>query len=198
MDNVFNPSASIWETMKVNDFKDNNTIYLYEEVDRDSISIVSRQLRKACEYELKKKETERKPIKLRICSYGGEAYTMLGLISLMEHYIKQGIIIETYNDGFCCSAGAKILMCGSKGHRYGVKRGMTLIHQTQTGSGRVTLQEARNWMNDNEILWNEIKDLFRTYSTLTEQEIEDLTAKNLDVTYMNKVALEKGIIDILI
>lgn len=86
-------------------------------------------------------------------------------------------------------------MCGSKGYRYGVKRGMTLIHQTQTGLGHATLQEARRWMSDNEILWGEICDLFRTYSNLSEQEIEDLTAKNLDVTYMNKVALEKGIID---
>lgn len=195
MDNVFNPSANIWETMKLNDFKEDNTIYLYEEVDRDSISIVSRQLRKACESELKKNELERKHIKIRICSYGGEAYSMLGLISIMEYYIGKGLIIETYNDGFCCSAGAKILMCGSKGYRYGVKRGMTLIHQTQTGLGYATLQEARNWMCGNEILWDEICDLFRTYSNLTEQEIEDLTAKNLDVTYMNRIALEKGIID---
>lgn len=69
MDNVFNPSANIWETMKLNDFKDENTIYLYDEVDRDSISIVSRQLRKACENELKKNEAERKHIKLRMMDF---------------------------------------------------------------------------------------------------------------------------------
>lgn len=197
MGNTYNPSANIWEEMKMNDFKKDNTIYLYDEVDRESVSIVIRQLRKACESELLK--TDRKPIKIRIMSYGGSIYDMFGLISMMEYYKEKGLIIETYCDGYACSAGAKILMSGSKGHRYTTRRGLILIHQIQfTNYGHQTLQERRREMLDNEKDWKEICQIFKDNTNLSDEEIDKLTSDNLDVSYRPQEALEKGLVDIIL
>jgi ATP-dependent Clp protease protease subunit len=185
--------------MILNDYKYENTIYLNTEVDRDSQVKFTRQLRKLAEQELVKPKSEQKPIKVRISSFGGWVISLFAITSYMEYYKEKGVIIETYCDGFCCSAGAKILMCGSKGHRYSTRRAMILIHQTQFGgSGHMTLQEKRQQNIYDERDWKVMCDLFRENTDLTEEDIKNFTERNLDVEYSPIEALKKGIIDDLI
>ncbi len=199
MEGQFVPVNGLLQEMKLNDYLRNNTIYLDTEVDRESQIIFCRQLRKLAEQELNKPEEERQPIKVRISSFGGWVISLFAITSYMEYYKEKGIIIETYCDGFCCSAGAKILMSGSKGHRYSTRRALILIHQTQFGgSGYMTLQEKRQELKYDERDWKVICDIFRNNTNLTEKEISDLTERNLDVSYNPTEALEKGIIDHII
>lgn len=196
---MYIPQNRMFEEMKLNDYLKENTIYLDDEVDRSSQVFFCRQLRKLCEQELKKTIEDRKNIKIRICSFGGWVISLFAMTSYMEYYKEKGLILETYNEGFCCSAGAKILMSGSKGHRYSTRRGMILIHQTQFGgAGHMTLQEKRQELKYDEKDWEVICDIFRNNTNLTKKEIEDLTKYNLDVQYNPQEALEKGIIDHII
>lgn len=195
MEEVLQLPNSILQEMKRNDYLNNNTIYLDTEVDRDSHILFNRQLRKLAEQELKKREDERKPIKIYISSYGGSAWDFFGMVSMMEYYQDKGIIIETIVDGYACSAGAKLALCGSKGHRYITRYGRIILHQTQLGMGYATLQESKQTYKENMRDWESIKKIFRKHTKLTEQEIDDFTERNLDVTYDAEEAVEKGIAD---
>lgn len=183
---------------KLNDYLHENTIYLDDEVSRDSQIWFCRQLRRLGNKELSKPIKERKPIKIRISSFGGWVVSFKAMVSEMLYWQDKGLIIETYCDGFAMSAGAYLLMCGTKGHRYSTRYATILIHQTQLGSGQSTLQESRNNLKDNEKDWNELKEIMKEHTTMTNKEIDALTKYNLDVSLSSKEALEKGIIDIIL
>ena len=63
-------SIGMLDRMMEQDYQMENTIYLATEIDRNSQVLFCRQLRKLAERELKKKEKDRKPIKIRISSFG--------------------------------------------------------------------------------------------------------------------------------
>lgn len=138
------------EEAKINDYLKENTIYLDDEVSRDTQVWFCRQLRKLGEKELNKPLEKRKNIKIRISSFGGWVVSFKAMASEMLRLIDKGIIIETYCDGFAMSAGAYLLMLGGKGHRHTTRFSSILIHQTQLGGGQSTLQESRRALQDNE------------------------------------------------
>ena len=184
------------EEMKRLDYLNENTIYLDIEMDRDSQVTFCRQLRKLGEQELAKPKKERKPIKIRISSFGGWVVSFMAMASTMLHYEEKGLIIETYCDGFCMSAGAYLLMLGSKGHRFATRFSDILIHQTQfSGSGHQTYREKEKSFEYDKRDWKMLCDLMRQYTNLSEEDIEGLTKYNLDVSFSSSEALEKGIID---
>lgn len=199
MDNMMQFKDGTLDEMILNDYKHFNTIYIAEEIGLECQVRICRQLRKLAEQELKKEKEDRKHIKIRLTTCGGAVVSLFAIVSYMEYYKNKGIIIETYCDGYCASAGAKILMCGSKGYRYSTKRACILIHQTQaTLMGHYTLQESKATVSNMVKDWEIAKDIFRENSNLTEEEIENLTEKNLDVIYTAQESLEKGIVDHLI
>jgi ATP-dependent Clp protease protease subunit len=187
------------EEMKRLDYLNDNTIYLDIEVDRDSQVTFCRQLRKLGEQELAKPKKERRPIKIRISSFGGWVVSFMAMASTMLHYEEKGLIIETYCDGFCMSAGAYLLMLGSKGHRFATRFSDILIHQTQfSGGGHQTYREKEKSFEYDKRDWKILCDLMRQYTNLSEEDIEGLTKYNLDVSFSSSEALEKGIIDKII
>ena len=198
MGNILEIEDSMLTKMKENDYLYNNTIYLDTEIDRGSQVKFIRQLTKLSEQELEKDENDRKPIKIKISSYGGSVLSVFAMISYMEYYKEKGIVIETYNDGFSMSGGSKILMCGTKGKRYSTRYGNVLIHQTQLGGMSGTQTEIKSELENIERNWDTIKEIFRKNTNLTEEDIEGFTKYNLDVTYTPQECLEKGIIDNII
>ena len=186
------------EEAKLNDYLYNNSIYLDCEIERDSQVLFSRQLRKLCEQELLKDEKDRKHIKIYISSYGGVLVDYFAMASLMLYYEEKGIIIETINMGYSCSAGAYLLMLGSKGYRYSTRYGEILVHQIQCGQPYGSQTDMKVRMNNIEENWNTLKEIMRERTNMSEEDIENLTKNNVDVTYNPKQALEKGIIDNII
>lgn len=125
-----------------NDYLHNNTIHLCTEIDRETQIVFCRQLRKLAEQELVKSKEKRENIKIRISCYGGSIWSVFAMMSYMEYWKEQGMILETYGEGFTCSGGSKILLCGSNGHRYVTRYGSILFHQPNiTKQGVYTLQE---------------------------------------------------------
>lgn len=195
---LFLPNA-LMERMKETDYLNNNTIYFDTEFDRDSCMLFTRQLKKLAEQELQKRDEDRKPIKVIISSYGGNVYDYYTCASMIEYYKEKGIIIETHCYGYAMSAGAKLLIIGSKGHRYATRYSDILLHQIQvTRFGKQTMQEQIADTKDLERMWNVLKGIIKNNTNLTEEEIENFTKLNMDVHYSAEEALEKGLIDHII
>ena len=190
---------SFLDEMKLNDYKLENTIYLDCEIDRASQVEFCRKLKFLALRELDKEEKDRKPIKIKISSFGGWVCSVFAMISYMEYWQEKGIIMETYCDGYTASGGSKILMAGSKGHRYMTRYGTCLIHQSNSFKyGQSTLQEDIKNVEESVKDWNSICDIFRKHTKLSEEDIRNFTEKNVDFTYRPKECLEKGIVDHII
>ena len=189
-------SIGMLDRMMEQDYQMENTIYLATEIDRNSQVLFCRQLRKLAERELKKKEKDRKPIKIRISSCGGWVCSVFAMISTMEEIKEKGIVIETYCDGYTASGGSKILIAGTKGHRFMSRYGTVLLHQPNGFKcGNSTLKEDYEEVRETMKSWETICDIFRKYTKLTDQDIENFTEKNINFTYRPKECLEKGLVD---
>lgn len=185
--------------MKMNDYLHKNTIYLDTEIDRESQVLFCRQLEKLAQDELAKRDEDRKPIKIKITSYGGSLVSVFAMISYMEHWQSKGIVIETVCDGFTASGGTKILMAGTKGHRYITKYANVLLHQIQTGQyGSITHSELITKVEDLDRSWEILKIIFKKNTKLTDEEIDRYIDCNKDVVYSSEEAIEKGIVDKII
>ena len=188
----------LYEDMKKNDYLNKNTIYIDKEFNSDSCMLLTRQLIKLCEQELEKDESLRKHIVIIISSYGGVLDDFYTVKSFMEYYKEKGIIIETINYGKSMSAGAYLLMSGSKGYRKSTRYGSIMVHQIQCGQSYGSMKDMNINNKNIQKNWEVLKDIMRECTNLTEKELEDFTEKNIDFTYTPQEALEKGIIDKLI
>ena len=192
----FIPINRVLEEMKMNDYLKENTIYLDCEIDRESQIMFCRQLRKLANQELSKPIEQRKSIKVRISSFGGWVCSVFAMISDMEIWQEKGIIIETYCDGYTASGGSKILMAGTKGHRFITRYGTVLIHQSNSyKQGQSTLQEDIKDVEESLKDWNTICDIFRKHTKLTEEDINNFLEKNINFTYRPDECIKKGIVD---
>lgn len=187
------------DKMIENDYLNKNTLYFTTEFDRESCTLFCRQLQKLGDRELDKRDEDRKPIKVVISSYGGNVYDYYSVASMIEYYKEKGLIIETHCQGYAMSAGAKLLILGSKGHRTITKYGCVLLHQVQTGQfGRMTHQEKRKDVEDLDGMWEVLSGIIKANTLLTDEEIEGFTKYNLDITYTPAQCVEKGIVDKII
>ena len=192
----FIPTNRVLEEMKMNDYLKENTIYLDCEIDRGSQIMFCRQLRKLANQELSKPIEQRKSIKVRISSFGGWVCSVFAMISDMEMWQEKGIIIETYCDGYTASGGSKILMAGTKGHRFITRYGTVLIHQSNSyKQGQSTLQEDIKDVEESLKDWNTICDIFKKHTKLTEEDINNFLEKNINFTYRPDECIKKGIVD---
>jgi ATP-dependent protease ClpP protease subunit len=192
------PQNRILEEMKINDYLKSNTIYLDCEIDRESQVRFCRELRKLAENELSKTETERNPINVRISSFGGWVCAVFAMVSYMEYWQEKGVTIATYGDGYTASGGSKILMAGSKGHRYITRYGTVLFHQSAGYSNAYTLQEKVNELKYTLKDWEMLKIMIKKHTRLTDLEVENFTEKNVDFVYYPEECIEKSIVDHII
>lgn len=192
------PVNRVLEEMKINDYLKNNTIYLDCEIDRESQVRFCRELKKLAEQELDKPESERKNIIVKISSFGGWVCAVFAMVSYMEYWQEKGITIETHGDGYTASGGSKVLMAGSKGHRYLTRYGTVLIHQSGGYSNAYTLQEKVNELKYTLKDWELLKRMFKKHTKLTDDEINDFTEKNVDFVYYPEECIEKSIVDHII
>lgn len=192
----FVPINRVLEEMKINDYLKENIIYLDCEIDRESQVMFCRQLRKLANQELSKPIEQRKSIKVRISSFGGWVCSVFAMISDMEMWQEKGIIIETYCDGYTASGGSKILMAGTKGHRFITRYGTVLIHQSNSyKQGQSTLQEDIKDVEESLKDWDTICDIFRKHTKLTDEDINNFLEKNINFTYRPEECIKKGIVD---
>ena len=132
-------------------------------------------------------------ITLYICSGGGDVYSGLGLLDVMD-FVKPDIV--TVNTGLAASMAAVLLCGGTKGKRKALKRSRTMIHQPlgYTGYAQAT---------DMEIEAKEInslkKELYEIISDTTGQ-VYDKVYKDSERDYWMTASEAKkyGMIDEII
>lgn len=113
----------------------NNIVMMTDPIDTESVTSYQAELI----YLTDKIKDKTKTIKIYINSPGGDIYSCLGLYDVIQHYIKQGYIIETINVGLAASAAAIILLSGSRGHRFSMPNCSILLHQPSSGTyGTIT------------------------------------------------------------
>lgn len=113
-------------------------IFITEDFNAESVSTWQAELLYLSS-KLTPEETKSKPIKIYINSPGGDVYSYLGLYGLIQQLIKKGYVISTCCIGLAASAGAYLLMAGSKGFRSILPEGTILLHQPSSGTfGTIT------------------------------------------------------------
>jgi len=114
MGEVYQQRNLLLEEIKLVDYKDNNTLYIDDEITTEFIIMLSRQLKKLATKQLSLSKEDRTPIKLIIASPGGSLVDGMHFCDLMEYYINKGIEIHTYCTSYAYSMAFKIFICGSK------------------------------------------------------------------------------------
>lgn len=161
-------------------------IFLSDELDSDVCNIAKAQL-------LYLEHQNNEDIKIYIDSPGGDVYSGLGLLDIMD-YIKPDIV--TINIGLAASMAAIILCSGTKGKRKALKRSRTMIHQPAGGGW---MQQA----SDMEIEAREInllkRELYEIISEKTGQPYEKVSKDGDRNYWMNASDAKKyGMVDKII
>ena len=184
--NLFEPSSH--PTDVFNKLLDDRILMLTGEVDDYICDLIKAQL-----LYMESIDND-KDITLYLNSGGGDVYSGLGLVDVMD-FIKPDVI--TINTGLAASMAAVILCSGTPGKRKALLRSRTMIHQPMTGFG--SYAQA----SDMEIEAREInslkKELYEIISDNSNQTYEKVY-KDSDRDYWmtSKEALKYGMIDEII
>jgi ATP-dependent Clp protease protease subunit len=160
-------------------------IFLTSEVDSHSANLIKSQL-------LYLNTISDDDISIYIDSPGGEVYTGLGILDVMD-FVKSDVC--TLNMGLAASMGALILTYGKKGKRKALKRSRTMIHQPLGGHyGQASDIE----INTKEIisLKNELNLIIADATSQDLSVIE--TDTDRDYWMGSKDAKDYGLIDIIL
>ena len=96
-----------------------NTMYLTYEIEQDTLYAVTTRFDNFLQH------NEGKDINLIISSYGGDVYSMLGII---DYFKSLPVKVNTHCLGACMSAAAVILGCGT-GNRTISKNSTVMVHE---------------------------------------------------------------------
>lgn len=144
--------VSLNERFCIEDYE-NRKLFLTEDIDQDSISIIVRHIL-FFNMEDKGKEVEcRKPIYLYVVSDGGEADCGFELIDVIS---ASKTPVYTVNLGYQYSVGFLIGLAGHR--RYALKNSTYLIHDGQTYVSTTTMK-AKDMMD----FYNELNNRIRSY-----------------------------------
>lgn len=157
-------------------------IFLNGEINEHSALLVVSQL-------LVLDRESHKDIHLYISSPGGSVYAMFTIIDIMSTIRSD---VSTIGCGFCASAGAVLLACGTRGKRFITNSTRVMIHQPSSG--------AQGTITDMQIQFNESMYVKKTLNALLSERMgkrEREVAKLMERDYYMSAeeALKRGIVD---
>ena len=197
MGEMFVPVNRLLEEMKQVDYKDNNTLYIDDEITTEFIIMLSRQLKKLATKQLSLSKEDRTPIKLIIASPGGSLADGMHFCDLMEYYIKRGVEIHTYCTSYAYSMAFKMLICGSK--RFAYNSSDLMCHQwNRFKYGQETYQDTVNDREQCDRWYNLIIDLITEKTNITREQFDSYTKSNKDFYMNSETALSLNVIDEII
>lgn len=195
MENVEQPCFSFFFPKQ----KERN-LFLSEQIDQEVIGEIIRDIIEINElddylekfYQIHDLIYKRKPIKLFIDSYGGNAYQCFGLISIMESSKTE---IHTYVTGTAMSSGFMVAICGHK--RFCYKLSTPMYHQVSTGVWG-TLKEVEEDIKETKRLQKKIEEIVMSKTKITKEQLEKIYKRKRDWYITPKQALTLGIVDEII
>lgn len=140
---------------------------------------------------------KREPIIIEMSSGGGSCLDGLFLISKIESFKKMGYTIITRVNGYACSMAFMILVVGSVRQMY--SRSKAMFHQPSSSEyGYKTLQQKEEDTEELKVIWEEMKDICKQYTKMTDSMMSTIKKEKLDAWYGAKEALDLHIIDEII
>lgn len=173
----------------------NRRIILDEDINRDSVFKVKYFLDKLVKTDLLDPSEKPLPITIVINSPGGYIYEGLALIGKIEALKERGYEIITEVEGIAMSMGFMIALCGSirKSSRYS----RFMFHQPSAGAWG-ELQNIQDTVEEVNFLWEQMKELVKKYSSITDEQMEDIKARKTDWYLTPQQMKELNAVDIII
>jgi ATP-dependent Clp protease, protease subunit len=171
-----------------------NKVYLYDDISRNSILTVSKQIdevtRQLKLLQLIYNMTEPPPIELHISSDGGAISPAL---SLVDKIISNPVPINTYCEGLAASAATLISVVGKK--RYMTKNSQILIHQLSS-SVWGNFEQIKDEKQNLDLFMDMIKGIYLKHTKIKAKELIELLKH--DYCLPADKCKELGIIDEII
>jgi ATP-dependent Clp protease protease subunit len=135
---------------------------------------------------------EPEPIKMFIDSYGGEVYSVFGLLAIME---SSKVPIHTIATGAAMSCGFLMLISGHK--RFAHKYATPLYHQVSSWTlGK--LESMKDDLKETKRLQKMIDEIVVRKTKLTKKKLKEINLQRKDWYLSTQESLEWGIIDEII
>ena len=172
----------------------NNQIFFYDDVTRQSIYTLNRQLDTTAKSIQLLKIHYNLPvvpaIELYVNSEGGEVFSAF---SAVDRIMSSPIPIHSYVEGFCASAATLLSVCAHK--RYIRQNGFMLIHQLSSGMWG-SFAQFKDEMQNLELIMRFIKKIYLTHTKMKEKELTELLKHDLhlDAEECKKLGLVDEII----
>lgn len=170
--------------------RDNNHIYFYSEVDRESIFELIMLIREAEEENMLtsfKLHIDNVPIFLHINSNGGSIFEAFNAIDVIK---ACRVPVYTIIEGATASAGTLISVVGEK--RYICPSAYMLIHQLSSSCwGKMS--EIEDEFKNLQELMDKIKEIYREYTTIPKKELNELLKHDLWLN--SEKSLKYGLVD---
>lgn len=188
-------TGKISDEMKIASALKHRTIYLCDDVNRDSCFELNYYLDRIMRIDKENKVDKFEPITIHINSFGGSVYDGLGCISRIESMIEMGYEIVSIVDSYAMSMGSFISqVCSTrKAYRYAT----FLYHQVSSGTCGTTAS-MENDVKETRRLWEVVKNITLNHTKFTSRKLNKIHQENKDCYYTAKEMLELGVIDEII
>jgi len=170
--------------------RDNNHIYFYSEVDRETIFDLIMLIREAEEESVMtsfKLNIDEVPIYLHISSFGGSIFAAFSVIDVIK---ACRVPVYTIIEGSTASAGTLISVFGKK--RYIRPYAYMLIHQLSSGCWGKMSEIEDEYKNLKELM-EKIKDIYKENTNIPKKELNELL--NHDLWLDSSKCLKYGLVD---
>ena len=156
--------------------RDNNHIYFYSEVDRESIYDLCALIREAeeeCILTSLKLNIDDVPIYIHISSFGGSIYSAFTAIDIIQ---SCKVPVYSIIEGATASAGTLISVIAKK--RYIRPNAYMLIHQLSSGCWGKMNEIEDEFQNLKELM-EKIKDIYKDNTKIPKKELNELLKHDL-------------------
>lgn len=170
--------------------------FLNKDVDASSLKDIIEGIIAINDYDDKESDNkvkyERIPIKLTIDSYGGECYTGMALVNLIE---SSKTPVHTYCYGKAMSMGLAIYAVGHK--RFAHKKAFFMQHQLSGGT-EGKLLDMKEGSEQQLVLQKILDSVLIEHSNITKKQLKKYRKKKLDWYFTGKEAFKLGLVDELL
>lgn len=170
--------------------KENNHIYFYSEVNRNSIfqlTSLIKKVEKDCLNVSQNYSVEPPKIYLHISSFGGSVFDALTAIDVIT---SCKVDVYTIIDGASASAGTLISVVGKK--RYIRPNAYMLIHQLSSGCwGK--MNELEDDFKNNKNIMKKIKKIYKENTKVPKEQLKDILKH--DLWWDSEICLKYSLVD---
>ena len=134
--------------------------------------------------------TKRKPITIRISSYGGHVYELWDIVSKIEELQDKGYTVNTMGCGKLMSCGFMLFLAGN--NRLVQRYATPMYHSVATGTyGKV--QDIRENLEETNRLNEMAKEYVLKKTKITREKLDEIDKCKIDWYMDAQTALELGV-----